>query len=105
MKKKPAAERALVKPNHFDPPKPAPKPLAVGETALVTGADDLRGYNPEAAERMIGQLTYQIHVLTTRHAQMSARTRAVMAAHGAEMDDAAKAYSLDTEKMTITRVK
>lgn len=96
--------KKTAKPAPAKPPT-TPKTLAVGETALVTGADDLRGYDPVAAERAIGQLTYQIHLLTSRHAQMSARSRTVMVAHGAEVDDSTKQYTLDTDKMTITRTK
>lgn len=87
------------------PLPPTPKPLDIGETVLVTGADDLRGYNPHAVEQQIGRLHAQLQTLTARYLAMTARTQAVMVQHGAAIDDKAKEYILDTDKMTLTRTK
>lgn len=92
------------------PPKPPPVPAAiklldVGETVLVTSADDLRGYNPQAAEQQIGRLHVQIQNLTAQHLAKTVRMQAVALAHGAALDDKAKVFTFDTEKMTLTRTK
>jgi hypothetical protein len=86
-------------------PPPAPKPLAVGETALLVGAEDLRGYNADGLALAIGRLSCQLAEMTAFYNAKQARSREVMVAHGAAFDDAAKTYTLDTDKMTITRTK